>query len=264
MIGPVHSVSQAFAILRLLADANPLTLSDIGRAVEISPSSCLNLLKTLAAEGVIERDEHKKRYRLAAAWQAADLLHDSRAARLIDRAQPLMTEFAQAHEMAVGLWRTVSRDRMQLVAHAQSDAGMRLTLAENQRQPMGAGAAGRAIAAAQAIDSTELERRFAPVRWHSELSLATYTRQVKEAAAKGFALDRGYAHRGVFTAAAAIAEIPPGFCLTASCVAGSRSDDELASFGPALADLRNELVSRSNIADRLPCKSDDDKPTSNR
>ena len=246
MTGQVRSVAQAFAILRLLADSKPLPLSDIARTVGLSPSTCLNLLKTLSAEGAIEREDLKKRYRLTPAWLETGISSDSRAMRLIDRARPGMAHFAHSFEMAVGLWRIVSRDRMQLVAHAQSDAGMRLTLADNQRQPLGAGAAGRAIAAAQAVDSTELERRFASVRWQSTLSLATYSRQVKEAAEKGFAFDRGYAHRGVYTAAAAITEVSPGFCLTASCVAGSRTDEELATVCSALAELRNELVSRSN------------------
>lgn len=246
MTGPVRSVAQAFAILRLLAVSKALPLSDIARAMGLSPSSCLNLLKTLSAEGAIEREEHKKRYRLTSAWLGAEILSDSRAMRLVDRARPGMAHFAQSFEMAVGLWRIVSHDRMQLIAHAQSDAGMRLTLADNQRQPLGAGAAGRAIAAAQGIDKIELERRFASVRWQAALSLATYTRQVDEAATRGFALDRGFAHRGVYTAAAAITEIPPGFCLTASCVEGSRTDQELATFSSALAELRNELVSCSD------------------
>ena len=127
MTGPVRSVSLAFAILRLLADAGPLTLSDIGRSLGLSPSSCLNLLKTLAGEGAIERAEPGKRYRLTAAWQAAALLRDNGgAAALAERARPLMLRFAQRSEAAVGLWAAVSRERMQLLAHAESDAGMRL------------------------------------------------------------------------------------------------------------------------------------------
>lgn len=242
MPGPVHSVSQAFAILRLLADSSPLTLSDIGRAVGISPSSCLNLLKTLTAEGAIERDALKKRYRLTAAWQAAGMLQDSQAARLVERAQPLMVHFAQSHETAAGLWKIVSRERMQLVAHAESDAGMRLILADDQRQPLGAGAAGRALAAAQMIGETELARRFSSVRWQADLPFETYAQQVETAVQKGFALDRGHAHRGVFTAAAALAGIAPGFCLTASFVAGSRTDGEIEMLGAALAHLRDELA----------------------
>lgn len=245
MTGPVRSVSHAFAIIRLLARSNALSLSDIGRMIGISPSTCLNLLKTLTAEGVIEREAQKKQYRLTPPWRWADVLGDSRAKRLVGRAQPAMMQFAQSHETAVGLWQIVSRDRMQLVTHAESDAGMRLTLADEQRQPLGAGAAGRAIAAAQEIGEAELARRFAPVRWQADLSIATYVRQVEDAAAKGFALDRGYAHRGVYTAAAALTDIAPGFCLTASFVAGSRTDSELETLGAALAELGNELVSLS-------------------
>ena len=54
MSQPVRSVAQAFAILRLLADGDGLTLSEIGRALDLSPSSCFNLLNTLVAEGAID------------------------------------------------------------------------------------------------------------------------------------------------------------------------------------------------------------------
>ncbi|QXF11970.1 helix-turn-helix domain-containing protein [Sphingopyxis terrae] len=242
MTGPVRSVSLAFAILRLLADAGPLTLSDIGRSLGLSPSSCLNLLKTLAGEGAIERAEPGKRYRLTAAWQAAALLRENGgAAALAERARPLMLRFAQRSEAAVGLWAAVSRERMQLLAHAESDAGMRLRLADEQRQPLGGGAAGRALAAAQGIDARELARRFAPVRWQAALDFETYAAQVREAAAKGFAVDEGFAHRGVVTVAAGLAEPRPGFCLSASIVAGSRSAAEIEALGDALRQLRDAL-----------------------
>ena len=219
MTGPVRSVSLAFAILRLLADAGPLTLSDIGRSLGLSPSSCLNLLKTLAA-----------------------LLRDNGgAAALAERARPLMLRFAQRSEAAVGLWAAVSRERMQLLAHAESDAGMRLRLADEQRQPLGGGAAGRALAAAQGVDARELARRFAPVRWQAALDFETYAAQVREAAAKGFAVDEGFAHRGVVTVAAGLAEPRPGFCLSASIVAGSRSAAEIEALGDALRQLRDAL-----------------------
>lgn len=242
MTGPVRSVAQAFAILRLLADSSALTLSDVGRLVGLSPSSCLNLLKTLVAEGAIERDPRSKHYRLAPAWQAAEALRDSRAARLADRAQPLMARFAQSAEAAVGLWRIVSRDRMQLVVRAESDAGMRLSLADDQRQPLGSGAAGRAIAADQGVSEAELARRHAPVRWQADLPFETYARQVGDAAAKGFAVDQGFAHRGVCTVAVGIARIAPGFCLSASIVAGSRSDTEIEALGAALIAMHDELI----------------------
>ena len=69
MSGPVRSVSQAFAILRLLS-SHPagLTLSEIARDLALSPSSCLNLLRTLVAEGMVERGGAAKLYRAASGW----------------------------------------------------------------------------------------------------------------------------------------------------------------------------------------------------
>lgn len=67
MPGPIRSISHAFAILRLFVESQPLSLSDIARMVELSPSSGLNLLKTQVQEGVVERDPRTKSYRLAAA-----------------------------------------------------------------------------------------------------------------------------------------------------------------------------------------------------
>ncbi|MDK2760904.1 MAG: helix-turn-helix domain-containing protein [Sphingopyxis sp.] len=245
MTGSIRSVSQSFAILRLLADAGPLSLSDVGRLIGSSPSSCFNLLKTLVAEGAIERDTHTRRYRLAPLWQDVDVLRDSRAARLIDRSRPLLIQFAQSHEAAVGLWKIVSRDRMQLAVRGESNAAMRLTLADDQRQPLGGGAAGRAIAAAQAIDATEVARRFAAVRWQTDLSLETYATQVADAAAKGFAVDRGDTHRGVDTAATALPGIAPGFCITASFFAGSRTNREIDALGAALTALGDAMANLS-------------------
>src|SRR3546814_2949736 len=91
----------------------------------------------------LERDARTKYYRLAPAWQAVEVLRTDAAARFIERAQPHMARFAQQSEAAMGLWKIVSRDRIQLTARAESDAATRLSLADDQRQPLGGGAAGR-------------------------------------------------------------------------------------------------------------------------
>lgn len=245
MTGPVRSVSHALAILRLLAETSPLSLSEIGRLVELSPSSCLNLLKTLVEEGVVERDPRGKRYGLAPAWAASGALRDGAAQMLVDRARPLMTQFAQSFDAAVGLWKMVSRERTGLIARAESDAGMRLHLADAQRQPLGGGAVGRALAAAQGIDGAELRRRFAPVRWQADLPFETYAEQVREAGRKGFAIDQGFAHRGVCTVAVGLGAVGlgAGFCLSASVLAVSRSAAEVEGLGTELLRLGAALAS---------------------
>lgn len=241
MTGPVRSVSQALGILRLLAETSPMSLSDIARVTGLSPSSCLNLLKTLVDEGVVERDARTKSYRLARAWAASEALRDGAGHGLVDRAQPLIAQFARRHDAAVALWKVISRERVRAVSRAESDAGMRVAMADGQRQPLGGGAVGRALAAAQRVAPDELARRFEPVRWQAPLSLADYVTQVETAAARGYAVDDGFAFRGICTVAVAIAGVTPGFCLSASMFAG-RTPAEVAALGAELVGMRDALL----------------------
>ena len=242
MTGPVRSLSQGFAILRLLAETAPLSLSDIARRLGVGPSSTLNLLRTLVAEGAVERDAHSKYYRLAPGWAASAVLRDDGERDLTERALPQMVRLAEASDAAVGLWKVASRERLRLIAHAESKAGMRLRLADAQRQPLGGGAVGRALAAAQAVDAAELARRFAPVRWQAVLSFTDYDEQVRRAAQAGYAVDRGFAHRGIVSVAVAIADIRPGYGLSASAFAESHGEAEVAALGAALCEVRRALV----------------------
>lgn len=242
MTGPIRSVSQAFTVLRLLAERDSLTLTEVARAVGLSASSCFNLLRTLEGEGVLAREASSKRYRLAREWKDVDALRDNSLHRLVEQVRPLMNELARRSEAAVGLWKAISRDRMQLVAQAESDAGMRLRLADQQRQPLGGGAVGRALAALQHVGDEELERRFCQVRWRAPLSFSEYREQVREAAERGFATDVGYAHKGVATVATALGGRYAGFCLSASVVIGPENSAEMAALGSALAELGAALI----------------------
>ena len=135
MTSPVRSVALAFAILRLLAETSPLTLSELGRALMLSPSSCLNLLRTLVDEGVVEREGRTKRYRLTQDWASADLFQAGRAQNVIDRMRPMMAQFAMEFGATVGLWKVIPGGRLRLIAHVENDAPMRIQLADGQRQP---------------------------------------------------------------------------------------------------------------------------------
>lgn len=237
----VRSVAQAFVILRLLADAEPLTLSETARLAGLGPSTCFNLLRTLLSEGAILRDHPGKKYRLSDDWRKSGLFHDGEAHRLIEKARPLMARFAQDHEVTVGLWQIMPKDRLQLIAHAESDAVMVIRLANHQRQPLGSGAVGRAIIAAQNAPHDEILRRFGAVRWQLPISFSEYLGQVRAAETEGFAIDNGYAHVGIATMAAVIAQPVVGFSLSATFFVGARSADEIAALGHALKLLAGQL-----------------------
>lgn len=237
MTGPVRSVSQAFTILRLLArDGQAQTLSGISRATGLSVSSCLNLLRTLMAEGALEA-ESGKRYRLAAGWGELGALMRGDEARVAARAQPLLSRFAESHDATVGLWHVEPRERLELIALGESESATRIHMAVGQRQPIGAGSTGRALAAAQGVGENELARRFAALRWQRPLDFPAYALQVGAARSSGYALDDGFAHAGVCSVACVVPGEAPVFCLSASTFAGSRDADGVRKLGQALCAL---------------------------
>lgn len=246
MNGPVRSVSQAFAILRLLS-SHPagLTLSAIARELELSPSSCLNLLRTLVGEGMAERAGAEKVYRATAGWDRLDFARGA-LERVIAATRPAMRAFAQAHETTVGLWHAVSSERLELVALAQSGAATSIHMVVGQRQPIGGGSSGRALAASEGLGAAELRRRYDAVRWQQALPFADYARQVERAGALGYAIDDGFAHAGVTSLSCRLAATGRArFCLSASIFANSRSAADLAHLGEALRALAEGLAASS-------------------
>ena len=241
MTGPVRSVSQAFAILRLLSRrTDGLTLSQVVRELGLSPSSCLNLLRTLVAEGMIARADDQ-RYRVTAAW--GDLDSSGRLTeRLIARAAGPMRDLAERVEATIGLWHAVSSDRLALIALSESGAATRIHMVVGQRQPIGGGATGRALAASEGLSQAELQRRFAAVRWQSPLSFDAYLREVELAGTHGYAIDDGHGHAGI---ASLGCRIPlPGrarFCLSASVFANSHDGAALERLGRALVAAAGEI-----------------------
>lgn len=242
MTGPVRSVSQAFAILRLLARTPAgLTLSQIARALALSPSSCLNLLRTLVGEEMIERSSEDQRYRTRAAWHEVDFA-GSAVERVCARAAAPMRSLAEREEATIGLWHAVSPDRLALVALAESGAATRIHMVIGQRQPIGGGASGRALAASETLDPAEVERRYRAVRWQHPLSLDDYRRAIARAAQDGFAVDDGFGHSGITSISCRLPLPGRGrFCLSASIFAGSRSAAGIAELGRRLVEVATEI-----------------------
>lgn len=239
---PVPSVAHAFAVLRLFAaGGEALTLSEVARARGLSPSTTLNLLRALVAEGALLRGPDK-RYRLAADWAASGVLTDP-AERTIARLRPAMARFAARFEAAVGLWQQAGPDRLELVALSESGAATRIHLVIGQRQPIGSGATGRALAADERVDGVELARRHAAVRWQRPFGLDDYLASVRLAARTGYAVDDGLGHAGVCSLGAALpAGTDPArrFCVSASVFAGSRTVEQIGELGTALVTLARE------------------------
>ncbi|MGW8202262.1 IclR family transcriptional regulator [Sphingomonas bisphenolicum] len=244
MVSLVRSVSEAFSILRsLAAPVGAQRLTDLVRLTGISPSSCLSLLRTLVAEGAIELDRDK-RYRLSPGWAGISALTDAADARLIARANLSLSKFASEHDAAVGLWRHRQRDRIELIALGESSSNTRIHMSVGQRQPLGSGAIGRALAAATQVDEAELAQRFATARWQRPLSFSDYKAQVEFARRHGHAVDDRYAFAGICSVSCVLPAEIPTYVLSASFFAGVRDDAEISALGSDLCELARSLGKR--------------------
>jgi IclR family transcriptional regulator, acetate operon repressor len=238
MTGPVRSLSLGFAILRLLGEGRAMTLSEMGAALGLNPSSTFNLVRTLVHEGVVTQVGPGKRYGLVAAWGGLPV---EPGAALIERARPAMARLAGAEGATIGLWRIAQGKRMQLVHHVEAGKDMVIQMKAGQRQPLGGGATGRALGAARGLDRTELARRFDEVRWQVPLDFAEYSRQVDTAHILGYAIDNGHGHAGICSLGVAMAPPHEDFCVSASIFAGSRDPAGIAQLGKALVELASDL-----------------------
>src|SRR5690348_9907319 len=93
----VPAVTRAVAILRLLGRSEQsLGVNAIARALGLIPSTCLHILRALAAEGLVAFDPATKRYRLD-----AGLLTIARSALrqngFAERVQPPLDRLARRH-----------------------------------------------------------------------------------------------------------------------------------------------------------------------
>jgi DNA-binding IclR family transcriptional regulator len=231
----IRSITHAISILRLIGQNGPLSLSDVARNEGLSPSSGLAILRTLVAEGALERDGKTKLYCLTPEWSGPNPFTGDRLQVVIDRMRPTMMEIRRTCQSTVGLWKVIPGRRLRLAAYVDTDAPIRIQMAPGQRQPLGGGAVGRILSAVQEVDDEELALRFAETRWEREITLDQYIGEVREARVRGYAIDDGILHAGICSLAAALSEPHAGFSISMTFFAGSRSADEIRQMGEHLA-----------------------------
>jgi DNA-binding IclR family transcriptional regulator len=232
----VGSVVQAIAVLRHLGNIErPQGVTAIASRLGLSPSSCFNILKTLAAEELATFDPETRAYGLGpgAIELARSAMGRDEVARM---ARASMDRIAAGHDVAVGLWRLGGGDRLTLTALAESEAATRIHLVVGQRQPAVAGATGRAVLAARGASDAEIGVACRTVRWQQAPKPSDYVAQVGEARSRGWAIDADQIIRGMTTVASAIADAEGRvrFCLSASTFTGRETPQRIAAIGEAV------------------------------
>lgn len=228
----VPAVVQAVRVMRCLGRAAaPMSVSAVARATSISPSTCFNLLRTLAAEGLVAFDPAAKTYALGLGLlELASPLHGRGRTELI---RPLLERLALDYDALVALWEVTEDERIVLVDRVHGYGAVRIEMRVGQRVPAFAGAIGRCVAAIVGLSPGELRRRFEMLRWGVPIAFEDYLADVERARENGFALDLGHWFKGINVVATAIADGGgrPRLGIAGLTIAGRLSEAELRRFG---------------------------------
>lgn len=243
----VGAVVSAIAILRYLNNApGPLGVTRIAAQTKINTSTCFNILKTLASEGLVDFNPANKTY--AISLGILDLARGATALGAdIEMARPRMEQVAHDHGLTLTLWQPISEDRKVLVMGAMTRSATRIQMAIGQRLPRLIGATGRCFAAFSRMTDEEQRRQFDRIRWNMPLSYDEFREQVAETAKTGWSKDVGNFASGTISIAVPVLDKDSVavMAVTATMFAG-QYDDERARL--LVADLKDLSIVLSRIA----------------
>lgn len=196
-IRPVPAVARAVAILRLLGQTDePRGVSALARELDLVPSTCLHILRALAAEGLVAADPRGRGWMLG-----TGLVNLARRALrrggFADRIQPGLDALSQRFRVAAIGVQVEGLDHMTVLAISRPELPIRLHVELGSRFPGLISATGRCLAAFSGRPWTEIAARFAALRWDQPPTLAQWRREVAEVHKTGYAVDRGNYIRGV-------------------------------------------------------------------
>ena len=200
----VPAVTRAAAILRLLAHSDrPLRLQVIAKELGLVPSTCLHILRALAAEELVGLDEDAKSWRLGAGLLSLSrrLLRGNGFAAVV---QDVLEQLAQKYGVtAIGL-EAHGLDHVVVVAISRGHEPFHIHVDIGSRFPALISATGRCIAAFGEHDEREIEARFRLVRWDRPPSYTRWQREVEQARRAHFSTDMDCYIRGVTVVSAPI------------------------------------------------------------
>jgi DNA-binding IclR family transcriptional regulator len=225
--GPVGAVTNAVRILDHLASSQgPLRLTQISRPLGINTSTCLNILRTLVAEGLVRADGAAKTYGLGR--RLVELAREAlNHGENLGTLRPAMDSLALKYGVTLMLWGRLDADNLILLAASVGEPMRSIHVELGLRVPLLTGSMGRLFAAD--LGETELRKRFDAVAWQKPLPFEAYLSQVEEAGERGWALDAGYLNTAIWGISAPVAHrgAPIDRTINAALLADQRDPDAI-------------------------------------
>ncbi len=193
----VHAIERGFGILGLLAEQKrPLGTSEISDALGLHKGTVFNILHTLVALGVLQKEEGKFFFgaRLYLLGRAAE-----EETNLISKIHPYLVKISEQTGLSAFLGMRAGRKAV-ILDKSESTQDLRISAPIGSRIPLLAGAHGKAFLAQlpdsriKDIISSEDLQAFTP---HSCVSKEAYMEQIERVRREGIALDHQEYMEGV-------------------------------------------------------------------
>jgi DNA-binding IclR family transcriptional regulator len=185
----VHSVQRAIAVLRLLNDGNPQTVSDIARLLGMPKTTCFMILQTLESEQLVERREDGK-YTIG--HGLIELVFGNPLMNVLERVgQPFLHELSQLTGMTAHLAVKQGFDAV-YAAKSEGSGFVQFNTFVGQHQPLHVTGVGKAILMGlpdSFILNVYPRERYVPLTPNTVVSPEQLLEHVKTARAKGYAVE---------------------------------------------------------------------------
>lgn len=200
----VASISKGIAILRLLGSADlPLTITEIARQTKLTPSSCHDLVTTLVQIGFVQPNAIGKSYQIGARMLRLAKLALMPPGNFLE-IQRSMNLIADRYDISLSVLRAFGMSHYISTLVSDGGAPIRIRLSAGQKYPLLRGATGKFFAAYGNPGREGYLDRLADINVSSSKDIKRFDAEVAEAKARGWAVDRAKAQRGVATIAVPI------------------------------------------------------------
>jgi len=198
----VPAVRRACAVLWLLArHPEGVSLASAARELEIIPSTCLHILRELAAARFVSYDPRAKLYRLGGGVLSLSL-ELTQQNPFVRAAQPLLNRLSREFGVgASGQERTTEDDLLVVIAASVLPGDL---VSPGALRPLFTSASGRLMAAFGNFTEAELRRGFARVEWQVAPTWAQWLEEVRSARELGYATDEAHFRKGLTAIAAPV------------------------------------------------------------
>lgn len=182
-------------------------MTSIARTLDLPPSSCFNILKTLVHEGILDFDARSKTYGISYGLvaMAKAYMSPGGSLRVIE---PLLGDLARRWRVTLVIWRRSGKN-MVVVSYFDHGSAVRVHIEPGSRFPLLGGAMGRVIAAYGGLTPRELLQHFSRVKWEKSMDFDQFVSDIEDTREKGWALDDGLFSSGISTISVPIGNDAP-------------------------------------------------------